>query len=242
MFISIDGCDGCGKTTQIARLAQWLRQQGHEVITCRDPGTTPLGEAVRELLLHRHDLRIDPRAEMLLYMAARAQLVDEVIRPALAAGKTVLADRYLLANVVYQGYGGGLDVAELWEVGRVAVADLMPELTIVLDVPPAIAAARLARGRSPGPGGQAGPAEQPSTAAPENLPWETGSHLGQGARSWPALDRLEQRGQAFYQRVRQGYLSEAARRPQHIVVIDASGSIEAVHRAVCAAVEQRLLR
>ncbi len=74
------------------------------MVACRDPGSTPLGEAVRELLLHRHDLRIDSRSEMLLYMAARAQLVEEVIRPALAQGKTVVSDRYLLANVVYQGY------------------------------------------------------------------------------------------------------------------------------------------
>ena len=79
------------------------------VVTCRDPGSTPLGEAVRDLLLNRHDLNIERRAEMLLYMAARAQLVDEVIRPALARGQAVVADRYLLANVVYQGYAGGLD-------------------------------------------------------------------------------------------------------------------------------------
>lgn len=213
MFISIDGCDGCGKTTQVERLAQWLGRRGYHVLTCRDPGTTGLGEAVRQLVLHRHDLRIDPRAEMLLYMAARAQLADEVIRPALAAGQTVLADRYLLANVVYQGYGGGLDVATLWEVGRVAVAGVMPDLTIVLDVLPEVAADRLA------------PARFGLTTPPPG-----------------PVDRLEQRGVAFYQRVRQGYLAEAAQHPQQIVVIDGSASIEAVHAAICAAVEQRLLR
>lgn len=147
MFISIDGGDGCGKTTQAALLAEWLRARGRAVVTCRDPGSTPLGEAVRDILLRRHDLRIGRTAEMLLYMAARAQMVEEVIRPALAQGKTVLADRYLLANVAYQGHGGGLDAPTLWEVGRVATGGLMPELTIVLDVPPEVAASRLQRDR-----------------------------------------------------------------------------------------------
>src|SRR5690606_10857423 len=101
MFFSFDGLDGVGKTTQLELFAQWLGERGFEVVVCRDPGATPLGEAVRELLLHRGDLTIDARAEMLLYMAARAQMVDEVIRPALDAGKAVVADRYLLANVVY---------------------------------------------------------------------------------------------------------------------------------------------
>ena len=145
MFLSIDGGDGTGKSTQIELLAQWLRQQGHDVLTCRDPGSTPLGEAVRGILLDRHDLAIDRRSEMLLYMAARAQMVEEVIRPALERGKTVVSDRFLLANVVYQGYGGGLNVDMLWEVGRIATGRLMPELTIVLDVPPEVASGRMAR-------------------------------------------------------------------------------------------------
>jgi len=145
MFLSIDGDDGTGKSTQAALLTAWLTAEGHEVVRCRDPGSTPLGEAIRGLLLDRHDLAIDRRSEMLLYMAARAQLVEEVIRPALDAGKTVLSDRYLLANVVYQGHGGGLDVDTLWQVGRVAVGGLMPDLTIVLDMPSDAAAARLNR-------------------------------------------------------------------------------------------------
>jgi dTMP kinase len=145
MFFSIDGGDGTGKSTQLELFCQWLGEQGHSVVTCRDPGSTPLGEAIRDLLLHRHDLAIGRRSEMLLYMAARAQLVAEVIRPALLAGKLVVADRFLLANVVYQGYGGGLDVPTLWEIGRVATAGLMPSLTIVLDLPAAVATERLNR-------------------------------------------------------------------------------------------------
>ena len=145
MFLSIDGLDGCGKSTQLRLLADWLVAQGRQVVLCRDPGSTPLGEQIRALLLDRHDLAIHRRSEMLLYMAARAQLVEELIRPALAAGKTVLCDRYLLANVVYQGHAGGLDVPPLWAVGRIAVDGVMPALTIVLDLPPAVAAARLQR-------------------------------------------------------------------------------------------------
>ena len=143
MFFSIDGGDGTGKSTQGKLFCEWLRHSGHDVVECRDPGSTPLGDAVRELLLHRHDLHIDRRAEMLLYMAARAQMVEEVIRPALQQGKTVVSDRYLLANVAYQGYGGGLDVDTIWEVGQVSTAGLMPDLTIVLDLPAATAAGRL---------------------------------------------------------------------------------------------------
>jgi len=145
MFFSIDGGDGTGKSTQVRLLCDWLRGQGREVVACRDPGSTPLGESVRGLLLHAGDLRIDRRSEMLLYMAARAQLTEEVIRPALKTGKVVVSDRYLLANVVYQGYGGGLDVATLWEVGRIATGGLLPDLTIVLDLPVEKAAARIHR-------------------------------------------------------------------------------------------------
>jgi dTMP kinase len=145
MFFSIDGGDGSGKSTQLELFCQWLRAEGHTPLACRDPGSTPLGEAVRHLLLDRHDLAIHRRTEMLLYMAARAQLVEEIIRPALAAGKTVVADRYLLANVVYQGHAGGLDPDALWEVGRLATGGLVPDLTLVLDLPAETAAARLDR-------------------------------------------------------------------------------------------------
>jgi dTMP kinase len=114
-------------------LCQWLRDEGRDVVRCRDPGSTSLGEAVRRLLLDP-DSQIDRRSEMLLYMAARAQMVEDVIRPHLKAGGTVVSDRYLLANVVYQAHAGGLDPAEVWDVGRVATRGLTPHLTIVLDL------------------------------------------------------------------------------------------------------------
>ena len=145
MFFSIDGGDGTGKSTQIALFCEWLGTLGHDVVSCRDPGSTPLGEAIRNLVLDRADLAIDRRSEMLLYMAARAQMTEEIIRPALEQGKTVVSDRYLLANVVYQGHAGGLDVETLWEVGRIATGGLTVDLTIVLDMPAEAAATRLSR-------------------------------------------------------------------------------------------------
>lgn len=144
MFFSFDGIDGVGKTTQMRLFGEWLAEQGREVVTCRDPGSTALGERVREILLTSDESTpIAGRSEMLLYMAARAQLVDEVIRPALAAGKMVVSDRYLLANVVYQGHAGGLNVQDVRDVGRVATAGLTPDCTFVLDMSPSVARQRM---------------------------------------------------------------------------------------------------
>ncbi|MCG8450598.1 MAG: dTMP kinase [Pirellulales bacterium] len=144
MFFSFDGIDGVGKTTQMQLFCQWLEEKRHAVVTCRDPGSTSLGEKVREILLNSDESTpIADRSEMLLYMAARAQLVDEVIRPALSAGKTVVSDRYLLANVVYQGYAGGLDVAAVRAVGAVATAGLAPDCTFLLDMAPQEARTRM---------------------------------------------------------------------------------------------------
>ena len=145
MFFAFDGLDGAGKTTQIGLFCEWLRAAGHDVVTCRDPGSTALGEAVRDILLKTDTLAIDLTSEMLLYMAARAQLVAEVIRPALDAGRTVVSDRYLLSNVVYQGHAGGLDPETLWSIGRTATGGLTPTLTFVLDIPPEVAGQRMQR-------------------------------------------------------------------------------------------------
>jgi dTMP kinase len=144
VFISLDGLDGTGKSTQCRLLADWLRTSGHAVTTCIDPGGTSLGGQLRTLVLH-HRPDIDCMCEALLFMASRAQLIAEVIRPALEAGQIVVSDRFLLANVVYQGHAGGLDVERLWEIGRFAAGGLEPDLTIVLDLSPEQAARR--RGR-----------------------------------------------------------------------------------------------
>ena len=145
-FISLDGLDGTGKSTQCRLLADWLRASGHAVTTCIDPGGTPLGGQLRALVLHyRPD--IDRMCEALLFMASRCSWSAEVIRPALDSGHIVVSDRFLLANVVYQGHAGGLDVERLWEVGRFATGGLEPDLTLVLDLPPEQAAQRRGRAR-----------------------------------------------------------------------------------------------
>jgi dTMP kinase len=146
LFLSLDGIDGTGKSTQVRLLADWLRGQGWDVVACADPGGTPVGDRLREMLLQqRHDM--SPMAEALLFMASRAELLERVIRPALAAGSLVLSDRYLLANVVYQGHAGGLNVDDLWTIGRNAACGLEPDLTIVLDLP--VDEAQSRRGRDP---------------------------------------------------------------------------------------------
>lgn len=200
MFISLDGIDGGGKTTQAELLAEWLRERGHDVVRCRDPGSTPLGETLRGVLLDRHATPICRRSEMLLYMSARAQLVEEVIAPALQSGKVVVSDRYLLANVVYQGHAGGLDVESIWTVGRVATHGLQPDLTIVLDLPCEAQSARLNR----------------------------------------PLDRMEQQGADFSARVRQGFLHEAARNPDRILVVDATRLRDEVQSAIRQATQRVL--
>jgi dTMP kinase len=199
IFLSLDGVDGAGKSTQVARLVDWLTGLGRSVVACRDPGGTRLGDEVRRLLLERRELAFAARAEMLLYMASRAQLVEEVIAPALAAGRDVVSDRYLLANVVYQGYAGGLDSDELWRIGQVATAGRLPDLTLVLDLPTEIALARLDR----------------------------------------PLDRMESRGEEFLRRVREGFRTEAARRPGEIVLVDAARSADDVQTEIRRTVTER---
>lgn len=132
-FIVIDGPDGCGKSTQIARLAEWLRTRGSEVVTCRDPGGTVIGDRIRGVLLD-HDLsQMDPACETLLFMASRAQLMAEVVRPSLAAGRIVLCDRFVTATCAYQG-AAGFEPSRVIELARLALDDQWPDLTILLDI------------------------------------------------------------------------------------------------------------
>jgi dTMP kinase len=143
LFLVLDGPDGGGKSTQAPRLADWLRASGFDVVACRDPGGTALGDRLRSILQDRETVPLSMRAEMLLYMASRAQLVEDVIAPALAAARIVISDRYLLSNIVYQGTAGGLLEEEIAMVGLIATAGLLPDLTIVLDIAPAEALSRI---------------------------------------------------------------------------------------------------
>jgi dTMP kinase len=144
MFFSFDGLDGVGKTTQINLFIEWLRAAGRDVVRCQDPGSTPLGETIRGILLG-HNVPISLVSEMLLFMAARAQLVADVIRPAIERGHTVVSDRYLLANVVYQGHAGGLDINVIRRIGEVVTLGIMPDLVFLLDMSPQSAAGRIQR-------------------------------------------------------------------------------------------------
>lgn len=144
-FISLDGLDGTGKSTQCRLLVEWLTAQKVPVVACADPGGTALGQELRKLLLFGREHRIATTTEALLFMASRAQLVEEVIRPALDLGQVVISDRFLLANVVYQGWAGRLPIPELWSIGRFATGDLEPDLTLVFDLPTEIAKERRKR-------------------------------------------------------------------------------------------------
>jgi dTMP kinase len=144
-FLVLDGLDGTGKSTQCTLLVEWLASQKVPAVACSDPGGTPLGQELRKILLFGREHQIAMPAEALLFMASRAQLVAEVIRPALERGDCVVSDRFTLANVVYQGHAGGMSPEELWQVGSLATGGLEPDLTLVLDLPLDAALAR--RGR-----------------------------------------------------------------------------------------------
>ena len=144
-FLTLEGIDGSGKSSQLSLLADWLRSLGLDVVTCRDPGATAAGDAVRNILLHREEIPLAATTEMFLYMAARAQLVAEVIRPALSRGAWVVSDRFLLSNIVYQGYAGGLDPEVVRQIGATATGGLAPDLVLWLDVDLVTAAARMQR-------------------------------------------------------------------------------------------------
>jgi len=188
MFVVFEGIDGSGKTTQLERFADWLRDAGHDVETCIDPGSTLLGHRIRQLVLECHDVSINDLAEMFLFMTAHAQLVSDVIRPALARGQIVLCDRFLISTVVYQGHAGTLDPETIWRIGQVATGGLAPDRTIIFDMPVADAECRMG----------------------------------------PRRDRLESRGSEFMERVRQGFLKEAARDPVRHWIIDSRGTIDEV--------------
>ena len=145
-FITLEGPEGAGKTVLARRLAEALTTRGHRVRLTREPGGTDLGERVRALLLERSsgDLAIEPRADALLFNAARAQLVAEVVRPALAAGELVLCARFADSTLAYQGYGAGLPIEELRSIASVATGGLTPDVTVLLDVDPEIGLRRKA--------------------------------------------------------------------------------------------------
>lgn len=147
LFITIEGGEGAGKSTQIANARAWLDARGHDVLVTREPGGTTLGERIRDVLLDVQHRQLDARTELLLMFAARNQLLAERIRPALAAGRTVLCDRFTDATWAYQGGGRGLPDEAIAALERLVHEDLQPDLTLLLDLDPAVGRARIATRR-----------------------------------------------------------------------------------------------
>ena len=204
-FITFEGPEGGGKSTHARELADALRAEGHKVLVTREPGGTRLAEKIRDLL--REEIEDPPvtRSEVLLFLASRAQVVANVIKPALARGEWVICDRFADSTFAYQGYGRGIDVQLLKNFNDFATEGLVPDLTILLDVPPEVSRARLA-------------ARQAATAT--------------------QADRIEQAGEVFHSRLRDGFLELARAEPNRFAMIDSSGEREAVSAAVLAAVRR----
>ena len=202
-FITIEGGEGAGKSTQLDLLVAALDRAGIAAQRTREPGGSEGAEAIRRLLLEGAGERWDAIAETLLFYAARREHVTRLITPALDRGTWVVCDRFADSTIAYQGYGRGLPLAELQALHRFALGDFAPDLTLILDLPVAEGLARAAR------------------------------RLGNA-------DRFERLDQSFHERLRQGFHQIAAADPQRCVVIDASGDVENVHRAVLGTVVERL--
>jgi dTMP kinase len=208
-FISFEGGDGSGKSTQLRLLADYLTGQGHACVCTREPGGTNLGKMIRKALLEVGDEQISSRSEIFLYLADRAQHVREIVQPALASGKVVLCDRFTDSTLAYQGYGRGADLDELRQMNVIASGGIMPDLTLLLDCPVELGLSRTARRI----------AAQRATQNPE--------------------DRFEREEADFHERVRRGFQELARYEPERIHVLDASGPVEKVHQKIKAIVERK---
>jgi dTMP kinase len=205
-FITIEGGEGVGKSTQITALREFLSQRDREVVVTREPGGTPRAERIRELLLANSDEPMPTTCELLLVFAARATHIQNVIEPALARGDWVVCDRFTDATYAYQGAGRGIDAQPIAVLERLVQGNLRPDLTLLLDVTLDVSASR---------------------AQQRNV--EVGTS-----------DRFEREQRAFFERVRNAYLSRARAEPSRFTVIDASGDRDTVGAAIRAAVETRL--
>ncbi len=210
-FIVFDGGEGCGKSTQANLLRDELDAAGLTVLLVHDPGTTRVGKMIREILLNPENTDIAMRCEMLLYMAARAQMMSELIEPALASGKVVLCDRFVSSTLSYQLGGDGLTADEIRTVGNTAITGRWPDLTIILDMPVEFSHKRV----------------KPKFVLPFPEPYEERS----------VKDRIEQRPIAYHARVRQNYLDQVKANPQRYRVVDGNRDIETVHKDIRAALE-----
>ncbi len=210
-FITFEGLDGCGKSTQLEKLADLLRHEGLQVVVTREPGGTPIGDRIRSVLLDSSTLGLNPWTELALMFASRAQNVQEVILPALETGQFVLCDRFTDSSEAYQGGGRKLGTEPVLELHRALFGGFQPDLTILMDSEVAASVAR-ARRRN-----QARPVQKEGD---EN--------------------RFEQESRAFFQRVHDAFLAIAKREPQRVAMVDARRPIETVHREIATVARKRL--
>jgi dTMP kinase len=213
-FITFEGLDGTGKSTQMRKLAAALRLGGHKVVETREPGGTATGEKIRRVLLDSTTEGLSPLAEMALMFASRAQHIAEVIQPALDHGQIVLCDRFTDSTEAYQGSGRKLGSEAVLKLHRILCGDLQPDLTILLDSDPAMSVGR-ARRRN----------QRDSHTA--------NKHHGDE-------NRFEQQNRSFFARVHEGYLAIAAREPRRVVAVDARGTPAQTHRRIMEVVERKL--
>jgi dTMP kinase len=211
-FITFEGLDGTGKSTQLRKLAAALRGAGYKVVETREPGGTATGEKIRKVLLDSATGGLSPHAEMALMFASRAQHIAEVIQPGLEHGAIVLCDRFTDSTEAYQGSGRKLGSAAVLALHRVLCGDLQPDLTILLDSNPAMSVGRARRRNK----------------------------RARSARGHSDENRFEQETRAFFGRVREGYLAIAKRQPQRVFLVDASGSPGQTHRRIMEIVGQKL--
>jgi len=217
-FITFEGLDGTGKSTQMRKLAVVLRAAGHKVVETREPGGTATGEKIRRVLLDSATEGLSPLAEMALMFASRAQHIAEVIQPALTQGQIVLCDRFTDSTEAYQGSGRKLGSEAVLELHRVLCRDLQPDLTILLDSDPAMSVGR-ARRRN----------QRVFHGASKSV----GKHHSDE-------NRFEQQNRAFFSRVHEGYRAIAAREPQRVVAVDASGTPGQTHQRIVDVVHKKL--
>jgi dTMP kinase len=208
-FITFEGLDGTGKSTQLRKLATALRAAGYKVVETREPGGTPTGEKIRRVLLDSATQGLSPMAEMALMFASRAQHIAEMILPALEHGQIVLCDRFTDSTEAYQGYGRKLGSEDVLNLHRVLCGNLQPDLTILLDSDPAMSLGR---------------ARRRNQRANDSAHKSTNKHTDE--------NRFEQQNRAFFTRVHAGYRAIAAREPQRVVAVDASGSPAQTHRRI----------
>ena len=213
-FITFEGLDGCGKSTQLEKLAAALRGQNLSVVVTREPGGTSTGEKIRQLLLDTNTSSLAPLAELALMFASRAQHITEVIQPALAQGRIVLCDRFTDSTEAYQGGGRKLGSRPVLELHRILCGDLQPELTILMDSEVAASVDRARRRNK--------------------------TQAGKNSRAKSDENRFEQESRAFFARVRTAYLAIATREPQRMVVVDARGTPEQTHRQIVEVVRRKL--